>query len=527
METRRLVRSFGTVSALTLLSRLFGLVRDVMTAGAFGTSAPISAFFVAFTIPNLFRRLFGEGALSSAFVPQFVKTLREKGPDSAWSLARKISSLLIATLGLLTVAGILGMQGLRHSGWLSVQWRLIMELGSIMLPYMILICLVALAMGILNSFHHFAIPAATPSLLNLVWIAALLWVCPLGGDSPVARVRILSFAILAAGGVQLALQFPKLRQHGWTPGWDADARDPAVRRVLLLTLPGAAGAAVTQINVLLDRVIATMAGGHGASSLNYAERLIYFPMGIFATALGTILLPVLAGHAANREADKASRTVRGALRAVLLVMTPAAAGILALAPEIVRLFYQRGQFNEMSAFYVTAALVAYAPLLLFASASKVLIPSFYAHQDTRTPFKVAVSVVVLHLLLSVGLFFALPVRLRHTGPAIGTTAAEILQFFVLAVLFTRRFGSPDWRAIGRALALALTGSLVMGLVARGLLTLARSLLAGLHLAPFATAALALLAAIAGAVTVYTLWLVAFRSEESLVVIGQVRRRLAR
>ena len=297
METRRLVRSFGTVSSLTLLSRLFGFVRDILTAGAFGTSGPISAFFVAFTIPNLFRRLFGEGALSSAFVPQFVKTLRDDGPGAAWGLARKISSLLILTLGAITLAGMLGMWGVGQSGWVTGRWSLILELGRIMLPYMILICLVALAMGILNSFHHFAIPAATPSLLNLVWIAALLWICPLAGANPVDRVRLLSYAILGAGILQLAVQFPQLRQHGWRPGWDPDTRDPQVRRVLLLTLPGAAGAAVTQINVLLDRVIATLAGDHGASSLNYAERLIYFPMGIFATALGTILLPVLAGHA--------------------------------------------------------------------------------------------------------------------------------------------------------------------------------------------------------------------------------------
>ena len=523
METRRMVRSFGTVSSLTLLSRLFGFVRDILTAGAFGTSGPISAFFVAFTIPNLFRRLFGEGALSSAFVPQFVKTLREEGEPAAWSLARKISSLLILALGALTIAGMAGMWGLGQGGWITGRWALILELGRIMLPYMILICLVALAMGILNSFHHFAIPAATPSLLNLVWIAALLWLCPLGGDSPVERVRILSYAILAAGILQLAVQFPKLQRHGWRPGWDPDARDPRVRRVLLLTLPGAAGAAVTQVNVLLDRVIATLAGDHGASSLNYAERLIYFPMGIFATALGTILLPVLAGHAASRDAEKSARTVRGTLRAVLLVMTPAAAGLFALAPEIVTLAYQRGQFTALSTYYVTAALMVYAPLLLFASASKVLIPSFYAHQDTRTPFKVATASVVLHLVFSLLFFLLLPARLKHVGPAIGTTAAEILQFGALAVLFHRRFGNPDWAAVGRAVALAIGGSAVMGLAARALLAPAGALMARAGMpATFAQAG-ALLTVIAAAMGVYALWLLICRCEEGRILLARLRR----
>ncbi len=523
METRRLVRSFGTVSSLTLLSRLFGFVRDILTAGAFGTSGPISAFFVAFTIPNLFRRLFGEGALSSAFVPQFVKTLREEGEPAAWSLACKISSLLILVLGAITLAGIAGMWGLGQTGWITGRWALILELGRIMLPYMILICLVALAMGILNSFHHFAIPAATPSLLNLVWIAALLWLCPLGGDNAVERVRLLSYAILAAGVLQLVVQFPKLRRHGWQPGWDPDARDARVRRVMLLTLPGAAGAAVTQVNVLLDRIIATLAGDHGASSLNYAERLIYFPMGIFGTALGTILLPVLAGHAANRDAEKSARTVRATLRAVLLVMTPAAAGLFALAPEIVTLAYQRGAFTPLSTYYVTAALMVYAPLLIFASASKVLIPSFYAHQDTRTPFKVAVASVALHLLLSVVFFVLLPDRLKHVGPAIGTTAAEILQFGALAVLFHRRFGNPDWFAVGRALALALGGSAVMALAARALLSPAGNVMARTGLPPAFSQGAALLVVILLAMCLYALWLLICRCEEGRILLARLRR----
>ncbi len=523
METRRLVRSFGTVSSLTLLSRLFGFVRDILTAGAFGTSGPISAFFVAFTIPNLFRRLFGEGALSSAFVPQFVKTLRDDGPGAAWGLARKISSLLILTLGAITLAGMLGMWGVGQSGWVTGRWSLILELGRIMLPYMILICLVALAMGILNSFHHFAIPAATPSLLNLVWIAALLWICPLAGANPVDRVRLLSYAVLGAGILQLAVQFPKLRQHGWRPGWDPDTRDPRVRRVLLLTLPGAAGAAVTQINVLLDRVIATLAGDHGASSLNYAERLIYFPMGIFATALGTILLPVLAGHAANRDAARTARTVRGTLRAVLLVMTPAAAGLFALAPEIVTLAYQRGKFTGLSTYYVTAALMVYAPLLLFASASKVLIPSFYAQQDTRTPFKVATASVALHLVFSVVFFVLLPDRLKHVGPAIGTTAAEILQFGALAVLFHRRFGNPDWAAVGRAIALALGGSAVMAVAARALLAPVGERMSRTGLPSAFAQGGALMLVIAGAMIVYALWLLIFRCEESRILLAGLRR----
>ena len=267
MENNRVVRSAMVVGACTCLSRFLGLVRDFLTAGFFGTSLPISAFVIAFRVPNLFRALFGEGALSSAFVPVFLDVRRKEGDPAAWLLARKVITLTGVFL-LLVVFGGIGLMGLlRWRADLGVKAEMILPLAQIMLPYMMFICLAALSMAILNSYSRFGLAALTPSLLNIVWIGAILLVCPWIGGGAERQIYGLAWGVLVAGLVQLGMQLPALRTCGYQLGVSFDWRDGRVWRVFMLMGPAALGLALTQVNVLVNSLLAGWIGSWAPAAL--------------------------------------------------------------------------------------------------------------------------------------------------------------------------------------------------------------------------------------------------------------------
>ncbi|MBN1557514.1 MAG: murein biosynthesis integral membrane protein MurJ, partial [Lentisphaerae bacterium] len=298
----RLVRHTAVVGSWTGLSRLLGFVREILMAALFGTSTAQSAFVVAFRIPNLFRRLFGEGALSSAFVPVFTDSLAHEGREAAWTLAGRVMALLSVVLSGIVLIGVAAATGYLHAGDPAPRTELVLALLRIMLPYMLCICLVALCMAVLNSFHHFLVPAATPVLLNVLWIGALVWVCPHFGETPEARIVGVAWAVLAAGVVQLAVQIPVLVRYGFrgrlSLRWRGDRR---VWRVLALMGPAALGLGITQVNVVIDTLLALWIGSWAPAALSFSERLIYLPLGLFATALGTVLLPTFSHQAARND----------------------------------------------------------------------------------------------------------------------------------------------------------------------------------------------------------------------------------
>lgn len=444
-----------------MFSRWLGLVRDILMAGLFGTSLSMSAFVVAFTIPNLFRRLFGEGALSAAFVPVFIQTRQQEGEAVAWALARKVLTLLAVFLSALVVLGWVVILVWERWPELSDKTALILPLLRIMLPYMLFICMAALCMSILNAYHHFATSSFSPSILNIVWIFTLLYICPRLGVTPEIQIYGVAWAILLAGILQWAAQIPKMMQFGYRFGYSLDWKDARVKRVFRLMGPASVGMAVTQINVLIDRLMAASIGPWAPAALFFSERLIYFPQGIFATALGTVLLPAFSGHAASANHPQMLRTIHLSLRNLLYVMIPASIGLLVLARPIVQMIFEWRTFSTTSTDYTTVALMFYAPGLLVFSLSKVLVPAFYALQDTRTPVRVAMGSVALKLALSVLFILTWPTAIKHGGLALATVLGEAVSGTVLAILLHRRLGSPGWKAIGTSALRCLVASAIM------------------------------------------------------------------
>ncbi|MGD9874888.1 MAG: murein biosynthesis integral membrane protein MurJ [Kiritimatiellia bacterium] len=463
MGKTHFIKSTAVVGSFTALSRVLGLVRDVIMGSLFGTSLYMSAFVVAFTIPNLFRKLFGEGALSATFIPVFIESRHRDGDASAWTMAREVATMLLTALLILTAAGMLLLTAAMH--WLDLGERaaMIMPLLRVMLPYAIFICLAALSMAILNSYHHYAVPAATPCLLNLVLILAAAFICPRYAHSPEKQVWIFSWAVIAAGILQLAVQLPVLMKFGYRPGLSFRWNDPRVARMLTLMGPAALGLAVTQFNVLIDRMLATWIGDWAPAALFFSERLIYLPLGIFAVAMSTVLLPTFSGHMVQTDTERLKRTLNRALRNLLFVMIPAAVGLLVLARPIVEMIFQWKNFTARSTDLTVIALQFYAPGLVVFSLAKVFVPAFYARQDTRTPVRIGLYTVLLNLILNITFVLTWPLYLKHGGLALATVLAEAFYAIALAFILHRRIGSPGWREIASSVALSAVCTVMMAL----------------------------------------------------------------
>ncbi|QHI68651.1 murein biosynthesis integral membrane protein MurJ [Tichowtungia aerotolerans] len=456
MDKGRILKSVGTVGSFTALSRFLGLARDVLMAGFFGTSLVMDAFVVAFTVPNLFRRLFGEGALSSAFVPVLVETRQKEGDPAAWKLVNRVLVLLAAVLTLITLAVILFAVLVPVQSEKAVQ---VLGLLKIMMPYMVFICLAAVSMGILNSFHHFAVSAFAPAILNILWISTVLFVVPNIGTSPEEKIRAVAWAVLLAGFLQWAVQWPMLYKLGWRMN-RVQAQPAKVGKILRLMGPAALGMAVLQLNVVIDRTLALWVGGGAPSALFFSERLIYFPLGIIATALGTVLLPTFSGQA--KDPEKMSETVSDSLRHLLFVMIPASVGLLVLATPVVQMIFEWKNFGTSSTWMTAIALQAYAPGLVVFSLAKVFVPAFYGMQDTRTPVRVGMIAVVLNLVLNITFVLTLPQAVKHAGLAFATVLSSVFNMSCLALILQHRLGGIGWKAVAATAARSFGAAALMG-----------------------------------------------------------------
>lgn len=449
------------VGGFTLLSRFLGLLRDTLTAAAFGTSAAMSDFVVAFRVPNMFRALFGEGALSSAFVPVFMRTRREAGEPEAWSLARKVISVVGTLLVGIVVFGLCVTYALGWVPGLVEHAPVVLPLARIMMPYLLFICLAALSQAILNSYHRFSLPAFTPSLLNITWILFVLLLCPRLGPTPNEQIFGVAWGVLCAGLVQLAAQVPTMIRLGYRPGFSFDTKDERVRRVFLLMGPTALGSSVTQVNVMINGLLARWAADWAPAALFYAERLLYFPQGILATALSTVLLPVFSSHAAQNDHETMKRTLNHALRTLLFVMAPASIGLLILAGPITEMIFGWGRFNQDSAAHTAIAVRFYAPGLLVFCLAKVFVPAFYALHNTRTPFRIGLVSVGLNFCMNWYFILTWPTPVKHAGLALSTVLSEAFNGLTLAYALHKTIGSPGWREILMGAGRALLGSVVM------------------------------------------------------------------
>jgi putative peptidoglycan lipid II flippase len=433
--TGRLVRNASVVALGTLLSRVAGLARDQATAYFFGAGQTADAFFVAFRIPNFLRRLLAEGALTPAFVPVFSQRLKDQGLSGAADLFRGAFTFLALFLTGLTIAGVaLAPQAVAAlaPGFLKDpdQFALTVRLARIMFPYILLISLTSLAMGALNSLGQFTIPALGPTALNISMIlgAALL--------SPRLETPVVGLAIgaLAGGAAQLAIQLPALRRAGRFLGLSFNFRDPALKKTLLLMAPAALGGAAYQISILVNTQLVSFLPQGSVSWLYYADRLMQFPLGVFAIALATAALPALAGRAAAGDAAGFEKLLRRSLELQFFVALPAMVGLLALADPLVELLFQRGRFDPASSAATASALWAYALGLPFLSGVSILTRAFYSLSDTKTP---AVQAAI-SLAIGLGLAVALMFPLKHVGLALASSLTSLVNFLWLAATLKRR-----------------------------------------------------------------------------------------
>ncbi len=467
MPERSVTGNAAIVGAFTGVSRILGLVREVLTARLFGTSLVQSAFVVAFTIPNLFRRLFGEGALSAAFVPAFAQSCAREPRGESLRMARRVLTLVGALLAGVVLLGMVLTWVAEPFAEEGGRMALTLPLLRIMLPYALFICLAALSMGMLNVLGDFRTPAIAPALLNIVWILVLVGLVPLLADSMWPRILAVSFGIAAAGLLQFSYQWVVLRRRGWTllpetGGW----ADPRVRRVWRQAVPAALGAGVVQINVCLDFLLAYWAADWAPSALTYADRILYLPMGVVATAFGTVLLPTFSRHFAAGDTPTLRNTLRSSLTDLSLIMVPAAAGLAFLAGPIVSVLYERGNFDAQATVRTARALACYAPGLFVFGIHKVLNPLFYGMHDTRTPMRVSAFGVLLNLTLNLLFVLTWPTEWKHAGIAVSTVISSAVASILLARLARRRIGPVGWDRVRATVGRALLASVVMGLAAR-------------------------------------------------------------
>ena len=431
-----LLRSSGVVSAFTMLSRVMGLLRDIIFAQVIGASAFADAFFVAFKIPNFFRRLFAEGAFAQAFVP-VLGEYRERGSQAAvQALMARVYASLGGVLLLLTAFVVMAaplFAGLFAPSWWwqgGAQFEVVANLLRITFPYLLFVSLAGVAGGVLNSFDRFAVPAFTPVLLNLVLIGAALLAVPYF-DEP---VYALAWGVFAAGVVQFLFQLPFLKRIEMLPLPIWDWHDSGVKKILGLMGPAIFGVSVSQINLLLDTMLATFLPAGSVSWLYYADRLAELPLGVFAIAIAVVILPNLSRHHTAASQQAFSATLDWALRMVLLIAIPAALALVILAePILAALFYYGEVMQPQDITMAAFSLRAYALGLVFFMLIKVLAPGFYARQDMRTPVRIGVIAMLANMFFNLILVLVLHYtwRLGHAGLALATALSAALNMVLL------------------------------------------------------------------------------------------------
>ena len=457
-----LLRSSLVTSGSTLLSRVLGMLRETVFANLFGDGAAADAFFVAFSIPNLLRRLFAEGAFSQAFVPVLAEKRKLATVEEVKAFLDHIAGYLGSVLLVITVLGVVGAPLLAAvSAWGyhddPVKFALLVKMLRITFPYLLLISLTGFAGAILNSYGHFAVPALTPVILNVVMIASALLLAPFFGEPTVA----LAWGVLMAGLLQLMFQLPFLSHLHLLPRPRLNTDNQGVKKVLSLMLPVMFSVSVGQINLLLDRLLASLIKGDGSVSwLYYSDRLLELPLGMFGIGIATVILPALSRIHSNNETVRFSRTLEWGLRCILLMGIPASVVLLQLAEPIVITLYQYGKFEINAVLPVELSVRAMGVGLVAFMAIKILSTAYFSRQDTRTPVRVGIIAMVANMVFNLVLIWPL----KHVGLALAMSMSGFLNAgLLLHGLVERRIMvfSPAWWSVVARICL---GCVVMALV---------------------------------------------------------------
>lgn len=515
------LKNIGIVSILTGVSRVLGLMRDQLGAAIFGASLLNSAFLTAFRLPNLFRRLLGEGSLTAAFLPTLQEELHANGERGAYALLNKVVSWLLVITGTVVVVAMatanrlvtLGLALAHGTGAMSgggEKWHLVADLTVILFPYLAFICIAAAFNATLNVFNRFTEPALSPIWLNLSMIltlggAGLHW-----ASTPMGEIRWLCAGVLIGGFLQMAVPAAVLVRGGWRPRFDL-ALSPRMREIAALMAPGFFGTAIYQVNIYVSNLLAYQIDDSAATLLFYANRLMELPIGVFAIAVSTVVYPLIARHAVERNFDAMAGDFRKGIRLILVINVPAAAGLALLGGPIVRVLFRHGQFTDGDAHTMAVLLALFVIGMPFFSVVNLTVRAFYSIKDTSTPVRIA----VIDFLVNLGLSLLLMRWLGAAGLVIASTTAIIVQTLLLQRALVRRVPelrfAPLWRSLGKTLA----ASAVM---AAGVGTGWRAVTAFLHGRPADVVAIAVLIPLGAAIYGLALWALRIEGMEELAAV---------
>jgi putative peptidoglycan lipid II flippase len=516
-------KAAGIVAGAVMLSRVLGLARELIFAGLFGAGRGMDAFLTAFRVPNLLRDLFAEGALSTAFITVFSQRIAKDGEASAWKLASKMATLTTIFMSFVSLLGVVfaaQLIGFLAPGFPAEKAALTIHLTQIMYPFILMVSLAALVMGMLNAVNRFTAAALASSFFNIGSIAGGVvfgwWLDPHFGERALVGLAI---GTLIGGLLQLGVQLPSLYKAGFRFVLDFNWRDPGVRQVLLLMLPAVIAASAVQINVMVNTIFASQLGDGPISWLSYAFRLMQLPLGVFGVAVATVTLPVVSRASALGDMGRFRSTLAKAMRLAVFLTLPSAVGLIVLAQPIIALIYQRGKFHDADTLHTAEALQYYAIGLVGYSCIKVLSPAFYAINRKWTPMMVSFLSIGMNLLLNWLFIFRL--GMGHRGLALSTALSATVNFSLLYILMTRVSGSLESRAMAATFARCLLAALPIGLVG----WLAQPWLAGLIHGPILLRAGALLLVISAAVSLFLVASLALKIEGFAEFVEILQRKL--
>ncbi len=437
-EKRHIARAAGVLGSTTMLSRIMGMVRDMVVSRLFGAGLATDAFFAAFQIPNMLRRFFAEGALTAAFVPTFSAILTQRGSGKARELANTCFTLLTIIMAFITLAGVIFspvIVGLMFPGFKAEPGKLELTilLNRLMFPYIFFISLVALCMGILNTLRHFFTPAISTVFLNVSMILAALFLRGFFN----APITALAVGVLIGGCIQLVMQVPVLRSKGYQLKPNFDFNNPEVRSIATLMLPSVFGVGVYYLNITVSAILASLLPQGSVSYLYYAQRLFEFPQGIFTVSVAQAVLPSMSRQAAEGDIDGMKETLSFGMRLMLFITIPAMAGLMVCSTPIFSLIFMGGAFDFVTVINSASALLYYSVGLSFVALTRVLAPVFYALKDTKTPVITAFIAFIINFCLSLLLMGPL----KHGGLALATTLSAFCNMLMLLWLLRRKIGS--------------------------------------------------------------------------------------
>ena len=459
---KQIVKFAGGISVITFISRILGLIREQVRAFYLGTGIGSDAFGIAFMIPNLFRRLVGEGAMTAAFIPVFTDYLKTKDRKAIWNFVNSFLTILTFALTIFVILFILGApMFVKHffaRGYILVpgKMELTIRLTQIMFVYIFFISLAALASAILNSFNKFNLAATTPIILNIAIISAAYFLSDNFPDPSYG----FAIGVICGGVLQLLVQIPAILKLGMKFKPRINLSHPGVRKVLLLMGPGVFGVGIYQINVAVSEAIATMLAPGSVASLQYSSRLLELTLGVFVISISVVILPLLARQASANKIEDMKETLLYSLRLIFFITIPATVGLIILRTDIIAGLFMYGEFDAISLSMTSYAVFFHALGLLFIGAMRVLVPVFYSLKDTKTPVKISFVVMIINIALC----FILSPWLENGGIAFANTISALVNSILLLILLWKKIGQIDLKRVLPSFLKVLCASVVMGVV---------------------------------------------------------------